>query len=216
MAPQRDQPEQPDALRRDMVRRQLIDRGIRDQRVLDAMAWAPRERFVPESQRVAAYADRAMPIGHDQTISQPYVVAFMAEAARIREGDRVLEVGAGCGYAAAVLSRLAARVDATERIQALAARARANLAAVGCRNVHVHLAGDRLGLPDAEPFDAIVVSAAAEHPPQDLLGQLAEGGRLVVPVGPHGEGQQMQRYTRRGGELEVEDLGGFSFVPLVT
>lgn len=202
------------AARRQMVEDQLRRRGIRDERVLAAMASVPREEFVPPDVKFSAYADGALPIGHDQTISQPLVVAFMAEAMNIQPGDKVLEIGAGSGYGAAVLSQLGAEVHTIERIAPLAETAAETLRQLGYRNAHVHLSDGTLGLPSEAPFDAISVTAGAREVPQPLLDQLAEDGRLVIPVGPL-HSQRMQRITRRGNDFLDEDLGAFAFVPLI-
>ena len=165
-----------------MVERQLRARGIADERVLQAMAEVPRERFVPEEQRRRAYADSALPIGHGQTISQPWVVAAICEALALRGDERALEIGTGWGYSAAVLARLAREVLTVERIEELAAAAREALADLGVTNVEVIVADGSLGLPDRAPFEAIAVHATAPAPPPSLLQQLAPGGRLVVPI----------------------------------
>lgn len=198
-----------------MVEGQIAARGVADPRVLDAMRLVPREAFVPEADRGLAHADQPLPIGEGQTISQPFVVALMADAARVRPSDRVLEVGAGSGYAAAVLGRLAAEVHAVERIPALAAAARDRLAALGVGNVQVHEGDGTLGWPAAAPFDAIVVSAGGPRVPAALRAQLAEGGRLIMPVGAERTDQRLLRLTRRGDACEEEDLGGVRFVPLI-
>lgn len=200
--------------RAQMVEFQLRQRDIRDERVLAAMATVPREEFVPASERGGAYADGALPIGHGQTISQPVVVAFMAEAMQIAPTDKVLEIGTGSGYGAAILSRLAAEVHTVERIAALADRAAETLQRLGYLNVHVHRSDGTLGLPSHAPYDAISVTAGAKEVPQPLLDQLAEGGRLVIPVGSL-SGQRMQRITRRGNEFHTEDFGAYAFVPLI-
>lgn len=198
-----------------MVDWQLRDRGIADARVLAAFAAVPREAFVEPRLADAAYDDAPLPIGHGQTISQPYVVALMVEALRVATADTVLEVGAGSGYAAAILSRLARRVVAVERHAELAEAARDRLAALGCANVEVHEGDGTRGWPEAAPFDAILVSAGGIRVPPALTDQLAPGGRLVIPVGgPHE--QELLRLVRRGpGGLDRERLGRVSFVPLV-
>jgi protein-L-isoaspartate(D-aspartate) O-methyltransferase len=197
-----------------MVDYQLRRRGIRDERVLAAMESVPREEFVPPVLRPSAYDDGALPIGHDQTISQPLVVAFMAETLRIQPGDKVLEIGAGSGYGAAILGQLAAEVHTIERIAQLAARAAEIVQRLGYKNVHVHLSDGTLGLVSEAPFNAISVTAGAREVPQPLLNQLADGGRLAIPVGPL-HSQRMQRITRRGDDFSHEDLGAFAFVPLI-
>jgi protein-L-isoaspartate(D-aspartate) O-methyltransferase len=200
--------------RQQMVEHQLRHRGIRDERVLAAMASVPREKFVPADLQYSAYDDGALPIGWDQTISQPLVVAFMAEALKIQPADKVLEIGTGSGYGAAVLSLLAAEVHTVERIAALARQAGQRLKELGYGNVHVHESDGTLGLRTHAPFNAICTTAGAREVPQPLLDQLAEGGRLLIPVGPL-HCQRMERVTRRGDDFHHEDLGAFAFVPLI-
>ena len=189
---------------------QLRLRGITDERVLAAFAKVPREAFVSPEQIAHAYDDVPLPIGGGQTISQPLVVAMMAQAMALRGHERVLEVGTGSGYAAAILACLAARVDTIERLPELADRARPRLPA----NVHLHVGDGSLGLPELAPFDAILVSAAAPSTPPALLAQLAIGGRLVLPVGPAHD-QQLACITRTEAGHERKDLGDVRFVPLV-
>ena len=174
--------------RRQMVERQLRGRDIEDERVLEAMGRVPREPFVPEAERRRAYADAALPIGHGQTISQPYMVARIVESLSLRPGERVLDVGTGSGYQAAVLAELGASVVTIERIAELAEQARRNLAEAGYE-VDVRVGDGTLGVPELAPFDAIAVAAAAPGFPQTLYGQLRPRGRLVVPVG----GPRVQR-----------------------
>jgi len=180
---------EPALARKAMVERQLRGRDIADEKVLDAMGRVPRELFVPERERSRAYADAALPIGHGQTISQPYMVARIAEALAVRPGELVLDVGAGSGYQAAVLAELGANVVTIERIPELAQQARESLAAAGYDGVEVRVGDGTLGLPERAPFDAIAVGAAAPDFPQTLYDQLRPRGRLVVPVG----GQRAQR-----------------------
>lgn len=201
--------------RRQMVEGQLRARGIRDQRVLQAMATVPREEFVSPSMRHAAYRDAALPIEFGQTISQPFTVAFMCEALRLQGTEKVLEIGAGSGYSAAVLSLLCGEVHTVERIPELAELARQRLLRLGYENVRVYAANGTLGLPAAAPFDGIVVTAGAPALPCRYARQLAEGGRIVIPIGPSPTSQEMRRFTRHGDELEQEELGGFAFVPLI-
>jgi len=200
--------------RHNMVEHQLQRRGIHDARVLEAMEWVPREEFVPPELVDQAYDDRALPIALEQTISQPYTVAFMCQAAFLKASDKVLEIGTGSGYGAAVLSLLAQEVHTIERIDELYQSARDRLARLGYRNVHVHLNDGTLGLPQEAPFDAIICTAGAEALPEVYQEQLADGGRLVIPIGPPAH-QQMIRLIRRGDEWERDSLGSFGFVPLV-
>lgn len=202
-------------LRKAMVRRQLRTRGITDQRVLKAMGEVPREEFVGKLDRHAAYADSALPIECEQTISQPYTVAFMCEAARLSEDDKVLEIGTGSGYGAAVLSRLCREVHTVERIPILSKIAADRLQRLGFENVHVHTANGTFGAPDVSPFDAIIVTAGANDLPTPYVRQLAEGGRVVIPLGSTPRSQTMFRFTLNDDELIEEDLGNFAFVPLI-
>ncbi|MCE9526701.1 MAG: protein-L-isoaspartate(D-aspartate) O-methyltransferase [Planctomycetales bacterium] len=198
-----------------MVKSQIAARGIHDPRVLAAMEMVPREEFVPEELRAEAYEDGPLPIGRGQTISQPLTVAFMAQALQLTGEEKILEIGTGSGYGAAVLSCLAREVHTVERLPDLAEAARERLARLGFANVHVHVGDGSLGWPEQAPFHAICVTAAAASVPLPLQGQLSEGGRLVIPVGDSYRGQQMMRYTLFGCEFLTEELGMFSFVPLV-
>src|SRR5262245_44204306 len=200
--------------RQAMVRTQLAGRGIVDARVLDAMARVPRHLFVPKGLRAHAYQDRALPIEEQQTISQPFIVALMAQALALRGDERVLEIGAGSGYAAAVLSLLSAEVYTIERWPALADAAEQRLHALGYANAHGFVGDGTAGLPEHAPFDGIVVAAAAPWAPRPLREQLADGGRLVIPVGGRDE-QLMLRLTRYGDEIRTEQLSGVRFVPLI-
>lgn len=196
-----------------MVAEQVERRGIDDARLLAAMRATPREAFIDESLRAHAYDDGPLPIGEGQTISQSFIVAEMIAAARISPSGRVLEVGAGSGYAAAVLGYLAREVHGVERLATLADSARARLARLGYANVHIHTGDGTLGWPEAAPFDAIIVSAAGPRVPAPLKAQLSEGGRLVMPVG-----ESVQRLIRimRAGDAFAEDmLDEVRFVPLI-
>ncbi len=197
-----------------MAGRPLPLQGIRDPRVLEAMQAVPREEFVPAELRSLAYHDGPLPIGRGQTISQPYVVAYMLEALRLRSHDRALEVGSGSGYAAAVLSRIVAEVHGVELEEELHARSVETLARLGYRNVHLRCGDGFLGWPEAAPFDAILVSCATGEVPPPLWDQLAEGGRLLYPRGPEDGDQELVRVTRRGGAPEERALEWVRFVPL--
>lgn len=201
--------------REKMVEYQIAARGIEDARLLAAMRTVPRHAFVPENLRENAYDDMPLPIGFGQTISQPYTVAFMCEALRLTGGERVLEIGTGSGYAAAVLSRLCREVFTVERIPELSERSADRLAELGYTNVHVRTSNGTLGLPAEGPFDAIAVTAAAAALPQPYLEQLKLGGRIVIPLGESLYSQALFRFTRLKDELRVENLGGFAFVPLI-
>ncbi|MFV1958528.1 MAG: protein-L-isoaspartate(D-aspartate) O-methyltransferase [Planctomycetota bacterium] len=204
------------ARREAMVRRQIERRGIRDPRVLEAMRRVPREAFVPPALRDQAFDDGALPIAGGQTISQPYVVALMVEAMETGPQDRVLEVGTGSGYAAAVLAEIAREVVGVERIPTLVEEARDRLACLGYEGVEVVQGDGSLGWPARAPYDAILVSAGAPDVPEALLGQLAEGGRLVLPVGASTWDQRLVRVTADGrGGWRRETLGGVRFVPLL-
>ncbi len=202
-------------LRYQMVETQLRCRGIDHERVLDAMARVPRESFVSADQAGSAYDDCALPISQNQTISQPYTVAFMCQMMRLSGHEKVLEIGTGSGYAAAVLSLLAREVRTIERIPELGIQAQQRLEQLGYRNVHVHLADGTLGLRQHAPFDAIVVSAGGVVLPTPYAEQLIEGGRIVIPLGASPGSQQMRRFTKRSGALTDEALGAFAFVPLI-
>lgn len=201
-------------LRERMVERQLRKRGIRDERVLAAMLSVPRHEFVPAELAPQAYEDRPLPIGQGQTISQPFIVAAMAEALRLSGGERVLEIGAGSGYQAAVLSLLAREVQAVEMHEDLALSCRERLARLGYGNVHIHVGDGTLGWPGEAPFEAILVTAAAPDIPPPLLAQLAEGGRLVLPVGSTDE-QRLLRLEKHGNATSSRLLIHCRFVPLV-
>jgi protein-L-isoaspartate(D-aspartate) O-methyltransferase len=205
-----------DVERERMVREQIAARGVRDRAVLDAMRSVPREAFLPPKLAEFAYADTPLPIERGQTISQPYIVAVMAEALRLTPADRVLEIGTGSGYAAAVLGRIAREVYTIERHEELASLAARRLEALGYRNVHVRHGDGTLGWPEHAPFDAIVVAAGGPKVPPALREQLSVGGRLVIPVGEERDLQKLLRVTRLAdGTFVEEDLGGVRFVPLI-
>ncbi|MGI9236414.1 MAG: protein-L-isoaspartate(D-aspartate) O-methyltransferase [Woeseiaceae bacterium] len=202
--------------RQRMVRRQIAGRGVRSEKVLDAMREVPRERFLPKGQAAWAYDDGPLPIGDGQTISQPYIVAYMAEALALEGGETVLEIGTGSGYAAAVLAEIAAEVYTIERIEGLAAMAGSVLADLGYDNVHVRHGDGTLGWPEYAPFDGIVVTAGGPVIPDTLKRQLRIGGRLVMPVGVNTWYQDLIRVTRvADAEFETERLIPVRFVPLI-
>jgi len=203
-------------MRVQMVERQIAQRGVRSPRVLDALREVPRHLFVPEVERGHAYEDRALPIASGQTISQPYIVAFMTEALALRGGEKVLEIGAGSGYAAAVLSEIAADVYTVERHGPLAEKAAATLADLGYDNVHVLHGDGTRGWPAHAPYDAIIVAAGGPTIPESLKDQLKIGGRLVIPVGADPHVQELVRVTRIAqSEYRREDLADVRFVPLL-
>jgi protein-L-isoaspartate(D-aspartate) O-methyltransferase len=200
--------------RRAMVETQIAARGVHDPRVLDAVREVPRHLFVPESLRDEAYADRPLPIGEGQTISQPYMVAVMTQWLAAREHDRVLEIGTGSGYQTAILARLAARVVSIERHAPLAARARTILDAIGITNVDIHVGDGSEGYSADAPYDRILVTAGAPAIPESLREQLAGGGRLVIPVGPSGF-QHVTIVDRNGDRFVQEEGDACVFVPLI-
>jgi protein-L-isoaspartate(D-aspartate) O-methyltransferase len=210
------------AQRTEMVEWQLRRRGIRDQRVLEAMATVPRELFVPERDRRRAYADSALPIGHGQTISQPWIVAAICEALALEGSERVLEIGTGSGYSAAVLAMLADAVITVERVEELAIAACRLLAEIGISKVEVVVGDGSAGLPDRAPYEAIAVHATAPSPPSTLIEQLAPGGRLVIPIATDAA-DMLTVYRRLGGQVDPKTGGGLErmvigpcrFVPLI-
>lgn len=202
-------------LRRRMVEQQLRPRGIVDPRVLAAMEQVPREAFVPAENRDRAYEDSALGLSLGQTISQPYTVAFMAASLQLQGDEKVLEIGTGSGYGAAVLSLLAREVHSVERIAELASESRQRLHDLGYHNVTVHLADGSLGLPSQAPFDAIVVTAGAPELPAPYVEQLGPKGRILIPIGESLHSQRMKRFTRGPSGIQEEDLGLFAFVPLI-
>ena len=195
-----------------MVKEQIEARGVKDPLTLAALRKVPRHLFVPESAVGEAYSDVPLPIGHGQTISQPYIVAFMTEALELHGGEKVLEIGTGSGYQAAVLSEIAASVHTIEIVPELAAQARERLARLGYRNVEVHSGDGYRGWPEAAPFDAVVVTAAAPRIPEPLKDQLKDGGRLVIPVGD--ADQQLIVLTRHGARYDERRVLPVRFVPM--
>lgn len=203
-------------LREAMVREQIGRRGVSDPQVLHALRAVPRHLFVPEGKRDKAYDDHPLAIGQDQTISQPYIVAAMTEALEVGAGDRVLEIGAGSGYQAAVLAEVVSEVHTVERIPELADAARARLAALHYRTVQVHCADGALGWPAAAPYDGILVACGAPTLPPALLDQLRPGGKIVIPIGEPGEVMSLQRWSKdEEGRVEHHHLMQVRFVPLI-
>jgi len=199
--------------RQRMVQVQLMPRGVHDERVLGAMAKVPREEFVPPEVRAASYTDQPLPIGYGQTISQPYMVAFMTEQLRPSAKDRVLEIGTGSGYQAAILADLVAEVYSIEIVEPLAKNAEVTLQRLGYKNVHIKTGDGYKGWPEFAPFDAIIVTCAPERVPQPLTDQLKEGGRMIIPVGPTGV-QQLYLLQKRNGQLLQSAVELVRFVPM--
>ncbi len=197
-----------------MVKFQIQNRGVTDQAVLDAMNAVPRHEFVPSEWLAQAYEDYPLPIGFGQTISQPYIVALMTEQLKLKRGDKVLEIGTGSGYHAAVLAHLGMDIYSVEIIPELARAAAERLTRLGLK-AEVRQGDGYLGWEEHAPYDAIIVTAAPDHVPQPLVKQLNDGGRLVIPVGPQGSYQTLWQFTRRGDELQAVNLGEVAFVPLV-
>ena len=202
-------------LRREMVSRTIAARGVKDTRVLDAMSAVRREEFVHPEDKRYAYDDNPLSIGAGQTISQPYIVALMIEAMRIKPTDKVLDIGTGCGYAAAVMAHLAREVHSIERIESLALSAKERLKHLGYHNITVHVGDGTVGLPSHAPFDAIAVAAGSPSIPESLVKQLAEGGRIVIPLENDLGHQDLVVGVRHGDDLKISDLGGVRFVPLI-
>jgi protein-L-isoaspartate(D-aspartate) O-methyltransferase len=200
--------------REQMVEYQIKARGVSDTQVLTAMETVPRHEFVPDEYLNRAYSDQPLPIGHGQTISQPYIVALMTELLELQQGDRVLEIGTGSGYQAAVLAELGVEVYSMEIIPELADSARQCLDRVGYGHVRTLNADGYYGWPEHAPYDAIIVTAAPDHVPQPIVDQLKDGGRMVIPVGPVGWYQTLWLITKEDGEVEYHNKGGVQFVPL--
>lgn len=205
----------PDSPREMMVERQIRARGVKDKRVLAAMRKVPRDEFVPADQRPHAYEDRPLPIGEKQTISQPYIVALMTELLEVKEGDKVLEIGTGSGYQAAILAELTPHVYTIEIIPSLAQRAEETLRRLGYESVEVKTGDGYLGWPEHAPFDAIIVTCAPEHVPEALKQQLKEGGRMVIPVGPQWTSQTLYLLRKSKGRLQRKGVIPVRFVPMV-
>ena len=197
-----------------MVQQQLKAEGIKDERVLAAMAKVPREEFVPADQRAGAYQDGPLLIGYDQTISQPYIVAFMTEQLRPKPGDRVLEIGSGSGYQAAILAELVTEVYTIEIVEPLAKTAEATLQRLGYKNVHLKVGDGYKGWPEEAPFDAIIVTCAPDKVPQPLVDQLKDGGRMVIPVGER-FAQQLYLLEKKNGQLKESVTLPVRFVPML-
>jgi protein-L-isoaspartate(D-aspartate) O-methyltransferase len=202
------------AVRNSMVEHDIKGRGVMDRRLLEVMSRVPRHLFVDEGQRRQAYADHPLPIGEGQTISQPYVVALMTEALRLKPSDRVLEIGTGSGYQAAVLAELVKSVFTIEIRKPLAEAAEKRLLELGYRNVTVRYGDGYFGWKEEGPFDAIIITAAANHIPPPLIRQLKDGGRLIIPLGSTVFSQTLTILTRRGERLSMEQMGGVAFVPM--
>jgi protein-L-isoaspartate(D-aspartate) O-methyltransferase len=200
------------AMRERMVESQVEARGVKDPRVLSALLKVERHRFVPEKYLDLAYSDQPLPIGEGQTISQPYIVALMTELLELKGNEKVLEIGTGSGYQAAILAELAKEVYTIEIIEPLATRAREKLSELGYQNVTVKAGDGYLGWPEAAPFDAIIVTAAPDHIPKPLIEQLKEGGRMVLPVGTHT--QELKKIVKRSGKMETIDIIPVLFVPM--
>jgi len=198
-----------------MVKEQIRDRGIKDPAVLKAMAKVQRQLFIPENLRKQAYDDNPLPIGFEQTISQPYIVALMSESLGVKTGEKILEVGTGSGFQAAVLAEMGARVYTVELIAPLARRAEETLKSLGYKSIEVYTADGSLGLKSQAPFDAIMVTAAAEKIPVALLEQLKIGGRMLIPVGRQGAPQELLKITKTREGYHTQNLGGVIFVPLI-
>jgi protein-L-isoaspartate(D-aspartate) O-methyltransferase len=203
------------AQRQQMVQRQLMTRGINDARILAVMAKVPREEFVAPESRAASYEDGPLPIGNGQTISQPYIVAFMTEQLRPKPSDRVLEVGTGSGYQAAILAELVSEVYSIEIVEPLAKNAEATLQRLGYKNVHLKIGDGYKGWPEAGPFDAIIVTCAPDKVPQPLVDQLKDDGRMVIPVGDR-FAQQLYLLEKKNGQLKQSATLPVRFVPMTS
>ena len=199
-------------MREKMVETQIKARGVKDPRVLSALRKVERHRFVPEEFLNSAYSDQPLPIGEGQTISQPYIVALMTELLELKGDEKVLEIGTGSGYQAAILAELAKEVYSIEIIESLASVAKNRLSGLGYQNIKVKAGDGYLGWPEAAPFDTIIVTAAPDHIPKSLIEQLKEGGRMVVPVGTYA--QELKKIVKRSGKIETTDVIPVVFVPM--
>ncbi len=200
------------AMREKMVETQIKARGVKDPRVLSALLKVERHRFVPQEYLGSAYSDQPLPIGEGQTISQPYIVALMTELLELKGNEKVLEIGTGSGYQSAVLAELAKEVYTIEIVEPLASRARNRLLELGYQNIKVKAGDGYLGWPEAEPFDAIIITCAPDHIPEPLVEQLKEGGRMVLPVGAYA--QELKKIVKRSGKIETTDIIPVVFVPM--
>ena len=200
--------------REEMVENQIKDRGVTDERVLEALRKVPRHEFIQENHQSEAYDDHPLPIGNGQTISQPYIVALMTEQLELKGGEKVLEIGTGSGYQAAILAELAKEVHSVERVPELAEKARENLSRVGVKNVSVHVGDGTLGWLEDAPYDAIIITAGTPTMPEGLADQLAEGGRLVAPVGSRWR-QMLELWIKREGQIQKREVLPVVFVPLI-
>jgi protein-L-isoaspartate(D-aspartate) O-methyltransferase len=203
------------AQRNQMVDKQIVRRGIKDKRVLEAMRKVPRHLFVSKSLRNKAYGDHPLPIGEGQTISQPYIVALMTEALKLKPSDRVLEIGTGSGYQAAILAEIVKEVYTIEIRKNLERKASNLLSKLGYKNIKTKYADGYFGWKEYAPFDAIIITASANHIPPPLIKQLKEGGRLIIPLGSTLYYQTLTLVTKQKGELDVEQMGGVAFVPMI-
>jgi protein-L-isoaspartate(D-aspartate) O-methyltransferase len=204
-----------DRFREQMVDRQIISRGIKDPGVIRAMKKVPRHLFVPEEHRKLSYGDHPLPIGEGQTISQPYIVAYMTEALGLNPDDKVLEIGTGSGYQAAILAELVKEVYTIEIIERVAKMAQQTLDTLVYKNIHIKIGDGYKGWPEKAPFDAVIVTCAPERIPPALVRQLKDGGRMIIPVGKVGGVQSLVKVTKRGGKIETRQVMGVRFVPMV-
>ncbi|MGB5479513.1 MAG: protein-L-isoaspartate(D-aspartate) O-methyltransferase [Eudoraea sp.] len=201
-------------LRENMIKEQLLARDISDPATIKAIRNVPRHEFVPPDMQPYAYSDNPLPIGMDQTISQPYIVAYMTQVLKLKDHDRVLEVGTGSGYQAAILGQIVDTVYTIEIVEALAFTAKNRLSGLGYGNIEVKTGDGYLGWPEKGPFDAIIVTAGAEEVPEPLIKQLKEGGRMIIPVGPHNGIRQLLLITKKSGKIKTKEVMAVRFVPL--